>query len=99
MRGRQCLPGRKLLALHRRLERIVVTIGAPALFERYPPQHRVVGNRVVDAAYPCRGERLTEGSFERLVLPLPVARADALDETTCVTLDAGIDRDHQALAQ
>ena len=60
MGRRERLPGRELLALHRRLERVVVAVGAATFLERDPPQHRVVGNRVVDAARPRRREHLAE---------------------------------------
>ena len=56
MRGRERLAGRELLALHRGFERVVVAIGAAPFLERDPPQHRLVGNRVVHAARPRRRE-------------------------------------------
>ena len=59
VRGRERLAGRELLALHRRLERVVVAVGAPAFLERDPPQHRAVGRprRRRRATTPTRAPR------------------------------------------
>ena len=58
MRGRERLTGRERRALHRRLQPVVVAVGAAALDRRDPPQHRAVGDRVVDAARPRHREHV-----------------------------------------
>src|SRR5262245_20343577 len=99
MRGWERLARREVLTLHRRLECVVVAVGALPFLERHPPQDRAVGYRVVHASRPGARQRLGQRELERLVLPLSVARADALDETSGVAFLAAVDRDRDALPQ
>src|SRR5215831_13711728 len=99
MRRRERLARRELLALHGRLQCVVVAVGTMSVFGRYPPEHRFVGNRVVYATRPGKCQHFAERAFECLVLPLAVPRADPFDEATCVVLVGGVDRGREPFAK
>src|SRR4051812_16741724 len=80
MRGRERLTRRELLALDCRLERVVVAVGALSFFGRYPPEHRFVRHRVINATRPRKRQHFAERAFERLVLPFAVTSTDSFDE-------------------
>jgi hypothetical protein len=85
------LPGGKRRALHRRLESVVVAVGAAALDVGDPAQYRALRRTVVDTPGPRQDEHVFEPVLERLVLPLAEAGTDPLDETAGVAVFAGVD--------